>query len=688
MVTFTKSEPTYEQAVREAADLIADGHALLFVGSGISVDPPSRLPTGRSLKMWLVRAFCEEEPIKVKLALQESTDRLGLEEVCQVIYERIGDRLLEELRLLLVSPVVRPNIMHRFIAQALKRGNVVVTPNYDILIEKACGSHVIKLYIDNTEFSSLSRSDVSTLSGSVFKVHGSFMDIRFPDRNTLGTVATTLSRIGKLPDAKKEVLQQLLERYAAIFLGYSAAGDIDIYPVLMDSETPVPRKVFWLKQSSTTPRVLSLKQVVAERRKEARVAEPNRNWGTFNSDNIIVRTTDQFGAKNGTKLICPTRTFILDLSRHLSSKEKSDFWILDHEANNSTALADRDHSVKDSLTQWAQGIDRGTRYWIIGEVAIAVRQWSLAIDYLDKAWGVSEDNLRADIERRIGWCYYQRNGKDDTLRAQESYQRSLRSYRDMSDRLGEARIYSSLGLLLNTRMNNLESAQEYSETAWEVLRNLFPSCPTQITGSEGGIDEVANHARSLAQWALRLSANRSVESTCLLDTLNAAWHNIGHIYLRRCNDPARIIRTAGYHSALIGPLKDSEVRLLYKALGFTMASELLMDEIGDLRGLAQANNIIGLTYTRLKHPEQAIARHERSSYIAACLDWPHEYAQARRNLGVAFAYKKERQKALSYIWTAIKTWGRLREKEGRWQDTISALRLFGSICFSYLQPVS
>ena len=155
MGAFTKIEPAYEQAVRETTDLVADGHALLFVGSGISVDPPSRLPTGRSLKTWLVGAFCEEEPVTVKTALQESTYRLGLEEVCQVIYERIEDHLLEKLRLLLASPAVKPNLIHRFLAHALKRGNVVVTPNYDILIEKACQGEITKLCIDSIEFGSL-----------------------------------------------------------------------------------------------------------------------------------------------------------------------------------------------------------------------------------------------------------------------------------------------------------------------------------------------------------------------------------------------------------------------------------------------------------------------------------------------------------------------------------------------------
>jgi len=688
MAFFTKTEPAYEQTVREAAGLVLDGEALLFVGSGISVDPPSRLPTGRSLKTWLVGAFCDEEPVKVKIALQKSTYRLGLEEVCQVIYERIEDCLLEELCLLLTSPVVKPNLIHRFLAKALERGNVVVTPNYDVLIEKACGDHIPRLYIDNADFASLLDAKAPNLSGSIFKIHGSFIDIRFPDRNMLGTVATTLSRIGKLPDPKKNVLQQLLQRHAAIFLGYSAAGDVDIYPVLVDREPPIPRKIFWVKQRLQTPYVPSLKRILAEKQKEARVVEPNRSWETFNSDNIIIRTTDRFGAENGHQIICSTRGFILDLSRHLSTKENFGFWILDDEVNYSTDSTERERNLQSSLTRWARGIGRCTRYWIIGELAIAARQWSLAIEYLDKARSAGEGDLRADLERRIGWCYYQRNTRGDTLRARESYERSLKAYKGLSDKLGEARIYSSLGLLLNTRMNDLEAAQEYSETAWEVLRSRFPGCPTEITHSEGDIDEVAKQAESLAQWALRLSENRSVKNTYLLDTLSAVWHNIGHVCLRRCSDPARIIRTVGYQRALTLPLEDTEVRLLLRALGFTMASELLMGEIGDLRGLAQANNIIGLTYTRLKHPERAIARHERSSYIAACLGWLHEYAQACRNLGVAFAYQKERRKALSHIWTAIKTWSRLRKKEGRWQDTVSGLRLFGSICLSYLRPTS
>lgn len=688
MRVFTESKPAYDEAVKEVAELVADGHVLLFVGSGISSDPPSRLPTGRSLKTWLVEAFCKEEPAKVRIALQKYTDRLGLEEVCQIIYERLGDSMLEKLRLLLAGHEVNPNLIHRFLAKALERGNVVVTPNYDILIEKACQQKFRKLYIDSTEFDYLVGDKVSTLSGSVFKIHGSFIDIRFPDRNTLGTVITMLSRIGKLPDGKKKVLQLLFERHAVIFLGYSAAGDIDIYPVLIDQETPVPRKVFWVKHSSETMRMLSSRQVLAEKQKEARRSELERNWETFNSDSIIIRTIEKYGVKSGIKLICPTRRFILDLSRHMSGKEKSPFWILENNESYDSTNSNKDTcSPQRLLTEWANGVGKCAKYWIMAELAIAARQWELAIEYLNKAKAVGDVNSRADIERRIGWCYYQRNRKDDTLQARESYEQSLETYKGRANKLGEARIYSSLGLLLNRRMNDLEAAQEYSEKAWEVLRSQFPGRPTQISGNEADIDEVASKAESMAQWALRLCENRSVDNTNLLDTLSAAWHNIGHVCLRRSNDPARIIRTLGYKNALTLPLKNGEVSLLYRALGFTMASERVMDEIGDLRGLVQANNIIGLTYTRLRYPKQAIARHEKSSYMAATLGWLHEYAQACRNLGVAFAYQKERRKALSYIWRAIRIWGSLWKKEGRWQDAMSAVHLFRSMCLSYLQPI-
>lgn len=688
MRVFTESKPAYDKAVKEVAELIADGHALLFVGSGISSDLPSRLPTGRSLKTWLVEAFCKEEPAKVRMALQKYTDRLGLEEVCQIIYERLGDSMLEKLRLLLAGHEVNPNLIHRFLAKALQRGNVVVTPNYDILIEKACQQKFRKLYIDSTEFDYLLGNKVSTLSGSIFKIHGSFIDIRFPDRNTLGTVITMLSRIGKLPDGKKRVLQLLFERHAAIFLGYSAAGDIDIYPVLIDQETPVPRKVFWVKHSSETIRMLSSRQVLAEKQKEARRSELERNWETFNSDSIIIRTIEKYGVKSGIKLICATRRFILDLSRHMSGKVKSPFWILENnESYDSTNLNKDTCSPQRLLTEWANGVGKCAKYWLIAELAIAARQWELAIEYLNKAKAVEDVNSRADIERRIGWCYYQRNRKDDTLQARESYEQSLETYKCRANKLGEARIYSSLGLLLNRRMNDLEAAQEYSERAWEVLRSQFPGCPTQISGNEADIDEVANKGESMAQWALRLCENRSMDNTNLLDTLSAAWHNIGHVCLRRSSDPARIIRTLGYKNALTSPLKNDEVSLLYRALGFTMASERVMDAIGDLRGLVQANNIIGLTYTRLRYPKQAIARHEKSSYMAATLGWLHEYAQACRNLGVAFAYQKERRKALSYIWRAIRIWGSLWKKESRWQDAMSAVHLFRSMCLSYLQPI-
>ena len=688
MHLFTKSKQLYDEVVEEVAELISDGRALLFVGSGISNEAPSKLPTGRNLKVWLVEAFCKEEPVNVRTALQKYTYRSGLEEVCQIIYERLGDNLLEKLRLLLAGDGVKPNLIHKFLAKALERGNIIVTPNYDILIEKVCQQKFRKLYFENTEFDSLIDDKASTLSGAIFKIHGSFRDIRFPNKNTLATVATVLSRIGKLPNAKKKVLQQLFERYAVIFLGYSAAGDIDIYPVLISQDTTVPHRVFWVKHSSETVRVLSSKQVLAEKQKEEMRSEVERNWETFNSDNIIIRTIEKHGAGSGIKTVCPTRRFISDLARQLGKREKSIFWTLDNdESLGSTDLDIGERSPASLIMDWADSVDECSKCWIIGELAIAARQWDLAIEYLNKAKATDQDNAYADVERRIGWCQYQRKRVDDALQAKESYERSLEAYRERADKLGEVRIYSSLGLLFNRRMNDLETAQEYSEGAWKMLRERFPDWPTQINGNEANPGEVANKAEAMAQWALQLCESRSLDNTNLLDTFSAAWHNIGHVYLRRSKDPARIIRTLGYRTALNSLLQDNELSLLHRALAFTMASEWLMDEIGDLRGLIQANNIMGLIFTRLKHPEQAIPRHEKCCYIAATLGWPHEYAQACRNLGVAFAYQKERRKALSYIWRAIRAWCRLGKRESQWRDIISAISLFRTICLSYLRTI-
>lgn len=685
MCPFMKKNSLYDEVVREVADVVAGGRALLFIGSGISNDPPSRLPTGRSLKTWLVEAFCKEEPTKVQTTLRKSASRLGLEEVCQIVYERLGDRLLEKLDLVLANDEIGPNVIHKFLAKALERGNVIVTPNYDSLIEKACQQEPRGLYIEDAEFNSLLRNKVPAFRGSIFKIHGSFRDIRFPNRNTLGTVTTMLSRIGKLPDAKKTVLQQLLEKYAVIFLGYSAAGDIDIYPVLVAQVTPVPHRVFWVKHSSKAACVLSNRQVFREKQREAKRSELDRNWETFNSDSIIVRTVEKHGSKNGIKIICPTRRFVLDLARQLNEKETSRFWTLDNNELHSSMDSSEDPcSTIRLMVEWANGVDRCMKHLIIAELAVASRQWEIAIKYLNKAKTADNGHLYPDIERRMGWCHYQRNRADDALRSKESYERSLREYENRADKLGQVRIYSSLGLLYNRRMNDFDTAQQYSERAWAILRTQFLGCPTEIEGNEADIGEVVSKAEAMALWALQLCKDRSVNNTNLLDTFSAAWHNIGHVYLRRSEDPARVIRTLGYRKAITLPLKADEVTLLHRALGFTLVSERIMDEIGDLRGLVQANNIIGLAYTRLKDPKQAIRLHEKCCYMAATLGWSHEYAQACRNLGVAFAYQGERGKALKYIWRAIVVWGRLWRKENRWKDAISAITLFRSICVSYL----
>jgi len=677
LLRLSKHRPSYMQVVEEIANIVKDGQTLFFVGSGISNDPPSRLPTGDELKTWLVEAFSQAEPQKVGVNLLEASRKLGLEEVCQIIYDRLGDELLEKMSTVLADDRVPANKIHRFLAKALERGNVIATTNYDSLIEKACREKIERLYIEDAEFDSLLKDSIGKqefwFSGYIFKLHGSFRDVWSPDRKTIGSVVTILSRVGKLHPAKKELLRLPFQEYNVVFLGYSAK-DVDIYPELIAEETVLPRKVFWIRHSEREIHLLAKEGLLHERRGQERRGELKRDWETFNSDTILVKAAEPHGRDGAIKMICPTREFIVDLADRLNEQENSSFWSLAEDGSHGIGDS-REQAAKSKslLMEWARCVDECTRHSMLAELAIATRQWSLAIELLNRAKGEAKPDLAPDIERRLGWSHYQRSQKDDAAKSKELYNSCLRGYEKRGDRFNEARICSSLGLLFNRRMNDLDAALSHSHKAWEIFKSQFPNYPPEIDGNEPKIDEVVDKAQALAEWALKLAVGKCTYERNLLDSLSAAWHNIGHVHLRQSKDPASVIQTLGYRKAISAPLGAAEVCLLYKALGFTMASKKLMDEIGDVRGMIQADHIIGLTYTRLGRAEEAILLHEKCCHKAALLGWSHEYAQACRNLGVAFAYRNERRKAAVYLWKAIMAWGGLRGGEGRWQDIKSAV---------------
>jgi len=225
---------TYNREVKELIKSIKDKRLSLFVGSAISVFPPSNIPTGMSIRNDMIRLLREQDFKKkykrkkyYRAEFLNSISFEGILEICDY-----KDKVYSFMKKLFDN--VNPNPIHSFISSILLKKRVfsVITTNYDEGIEIA---H--KQISHNKSLCSIKKN--TNLEGVdypyFFKIHGSISDQ--PNQ-----IINTLSQESRgLPQWKAESLKFLLKNKDVLFVGYSGY-DFDICPFLLN--IPI-RKIYW-----------------------------------------------------------------------------------------------------------------------------------------------------------------------------------------------------------------------------------------------------------------------------------------------------------------------------------------------------------------------------------------------------------------------------------------------------------
>jgi tetratricopeptide (TPR) repeat protein len=225
---------------------IEQGKINFFVGAGISVGLPAKMPSGAGLTQELLKDWVSDG-VGDSLKDHAKSGALRLEVVMQIDRETFSDRKIV-LHPLLQFMDRSPNCNHYLLAFALKNGCTVITTNFDILIEIAYwnlyGSLPPVIIADSQSRRTVSR-------GSLIKIHGSIAILETVNNSELSvrdareTVMAALDQVAQgLGDGKTATLQQLLQQAPTFFWGYSCMDDFDVYPVLGSTER---RKTFyWL----------------------------------------------------------------------------------------------------------------------------------------------------------------------------------------------------------------------------------------------------------------------------------------------------------------------------------------------------------------------------------------------------------------------------------------------------------
>lgn len=216
---------------------IARKKLAFFIGAGASFFAPSCLPLAESLKKQVFGTLCEQTSYKPDDEDMRLFKDFPLEFLLQVIKDIWGERaVIEALRPLRGS---NPNPIHQAIAYLSKQGvcDVVITVNFDTLLEKALKSVRCKLEVFSEEDVPPPPSPLGKEPVHVYKFHGT---LEKPE-----TIFATLDKVGKpLSDSRCGCLREILATRQIIFLGYRGA-DTDIKPVLTEWLAGEPRSYQW-----------------------------------------------------------------------------------------------------------------------------------------------------------------------------------------------------------------------------------------------------------------------------------------------------------------------------------------------------------------------------------------------------------------------------------------------------------
>ncbi len=224
-----------------------------IIGAGCSIDPPSCLPSAKTMMEALIQYFCPKSEIT---RITNLFSLIRFESLVEIFQDNIDPdlKLLDYYNL-----CGKPNIIHFFLADMIMKGNFILTTNFDLLIEHA----LLQLGVKEEEIIPvITRKDYQKYSNAkewfsrgkklIIKLHGSSKNL-ITGENTKDTLISTIEEFGKnkeglnifqLEPFKRPIFENSSKDRTLIVMGYSGSDDFDIIPTL--EALQIFRKIIWI----------------------------------------------------------------------------------------------------------------------------------------------------------------------------------------------------------------------------------------------------------------------------------------------------------------------------------------------------------------------------------------------------------------------------------------------------------
>ena len=253
-------------------------NTVFIVGAGISADSPSSLPLGDMLtKAYLdasigvanrekfIRFWTEHFPC-LQHCVHENSWEIPSYKAKWDVYPRLEfvigqiDKLDKGLRnMQFKSPLlkkkycrgsmisalrlfseVEPNLCHYWLAEYMKAGATIITPNFDVGIEKALGVEATIIKEEN---------GMKTCHG-VYHYHGIATDPELEEK--LGATVKNISK--GFPKKFKDFVTNLFEEgYDVVLLGYGGLDVFDVLPFFEEMKGGYTGRAIYVKHTNSNP---------------------------------------------------------------------------------------------------------------------------------------------------------------------------------------------------------------------------------------------------------------------------------------------------------------------------------------------------------------------------------------------------------------------------------------------------
>lgn len=579
-----------EAVIERLSTLIKiDKPTTFVVGAGVSI--PSGLPQWPPFAKAIAETLSQGHTRSAEL-IQASTG-MRPEVLFQALFRAIGEKSLDAIRAMDPHRIrqrgvrCEPNALHIFLAKMIEMGHIVVTTNFDDLIEKAVGPTCL-IASTQSQMGEIIPSVRDKRFSGIVKLHGTFRNHDGTESaNSIGAILQEVQRA--IPKQTKEILDLLVDEYPVVVFGHSGLDDFDLYQRLTSAALHTSMPTMWIMH----------------------VDEDEGNWRIYQGSQISDELESLKGMQRTSEYYKRANPFTIVQLREglLIEARTTDFLrqvfpdIIDWSVADSTGEAGQ--AVRELVNDWAKDLLEIERQAAIASVfeSSGPQFLGLAKEQIELQYsspGTAMDKATRDLS--VGRIIYKIGDSKAFDEAQSLLRSSAKFFSKQRSSLQAAEASLQLALLLNRRAITEESTHEMMGNARNALRLLAELFQTNL----GYLFELGTALRVYA-----LAIHRSLPD---LDAIT------GRGQKEKCQT------------------------LLQKARKYANASLLAVEMGGNYlgeRGQGQCLNVMGLVDLKLGSRDSlAAAKDEFEKVIdlsrRSGKGFEREEFQGHRNLGLVF----------------------------------------------------